>query len=645
MTDQKNPKLERIPFNTDVIKEDRYEQHWDLFLQYKETKEQSVRFFNKNGISRNILDYVKDSVDRMNEHHLKPSYKEDWQNNVFDPKTRDKLIAVLSQLSASRMKPMIELESVNLFSVAKLDFRKSVYSDLLEAANRKNKDQQQLIWEMYTAMSEGTVFGFESWKKDAREVEYVTEFNPDTGEKKTEKVNFNDWDDVFGEIIPIQEVFPETIWTSKWSDIKRCFWAREMTFEGFQDALGGFPGADKVHDKAHYEQDSTLPWGISSDVHPRNVFVLYFFDAAKDKMGIWANGTELYYGPLPWNHKKLPIWMAIFEPIHHKFLFGKSLPDKLMGMQDINNAILNGMLDQLFLSLNSPYFIDGEFVDDLDQGYLEPGRYYEISPGSKVQRANLGQVDSAAGQMLNLIQRSMEESSVSAQSQGVPTGGRKTKFEVQQLQQGALNLASLFLSMMEESMAQKYWLRLHNILQYYAMPAQSKSGNPKFKFITLDNRELTNGKIGKRMIQVVNSQEEVLPKEELGALAERETGEPFDVLEARVEPITLSRDYFLNREFELSMSIVPNSSIKETQSDKDNKAIAFYQMTAENPQIDQEKNLKDFAVAMGKDPDIVKPQQEQQQDPIAAVMAGAQGGAGRKGIAAGGNNQPDLDLL
>ena len=146
-------------FNTDFTKEQRWSEHWNLFLKYRNNRNQEIRFFNKNGKPRNILDYVKDSVDRVNEYHLKPSWKEEWQSNVFDPKTRDKLIAILSSLASSRMKADLVLDPQSLFATDGLEDRKHIYQGLLDYANYHNKDEYQLVWELYTAMMQGTVIG------------------------------------------------------------------------------------------------------------------------------------------------------------------------------------------------------------------------------------------------------------------------------------------------------------------------------------------------------------------------------------------------------------------------------------------------------------------------------------------------------
>ena len=108
------------PYNQSTESEARYLEHWLKFQTYQENRNQPIRFFNKNGIDRNIIDYVSDGVDRMNEYHLQPEYKDDWQNNVFDPITRNKLIAILSKIASSRMKPELIAKARSIFNTESL---------------------------------------------------------------------------------------------------------------------------------------------------------------------------------------------------------------------------------------------------------------------------------------------------------------------------------------------------------------------------------------------------------------------------------------------------------------------------------------------------------------------------------------------
>lgn len=639
--DTQVPVEKKLP--SSMTPKERFENYYELFLKYKELKDQPIRFLNKNGIARSIMDYVKDGWDRMNEYQLKPSYKEAWQNNIFDPKTRDKVIAILSILAANRMKPDVLIRATSIFNSPSSEAKRAIFADLLEAANRKNRDSEQLVWEMYACLSQGIVIGYESWKKDTRDVEYITDFNPDTGEYKSEKIKYNAWDDVFGELVPVDEWYPETWWTNSIDNIHRSFWVREMTFNGFLDSYGGFNNASKVQPKSYYTDVEPMEWGNASNVDPDNVQVMHYYDEITDTLAIYANSEEIYYGPMPWNHKKLPFWVSIPEPIHPQLLIGKSLPDKLMSMQDVNNATLNGMLDQLFISLNSPIFVSG-VNDDLDQGYLEPGRIYNAEQGFDVKRVSLGSNDPASFQLLQLVQRSMEETAISAQNQGVPSGGRKTKYEVQQLQEGALNLAGLFLTMMEQAMVRKYYLRLYNVLQYYSMPSQTKSGKKKFKFLTLEDRKMTNGKYGKKLIQIVGSKAEMPSPDKLMSIAEQETGDMYSPNNSLIEPIAITADFLSSGDLEAEIVIVPNSSVKESEAMKNNKVINWYQATLNNPMVDQERSTKMFAKSMGVPEDLVK-------KPAPAPEAGGMDMASLLGGGAGPEQppqpqpQPNLQML
>ncbi len=593
---------------------------WNTFESYRENRNQTVRFLNKDGNARNILDYVRDSVDRMNEFHAKPAYKEDWQSNTFDPITRNKIIFILGMMASTRMKVDLMLKPNSIFVTDDIKERKRIYTDLLDHANYHNKDDVRLIWEMYTCLSEGTVFGFEDFRKGEKEIEEIVEFDPDTGERTTRKIKFDAWDDVYGKIIPINEFYPETIWTSNFDDIHRCIWAREMSEDQLRDTFGNYPNFKDVHNASFYRDQDSFEWGISQDVEGKHYQVLYYFDDVKNKLQINVNMVELYEGPMPWNHGRIPFWCAQGEPIHNEFLYGKSFPDKLMSMQDINNGILNAMLDQLFMALNSPIFVDG--TTNLDDGYLEPNRIIEIDPGSKVQKANLGNVDQNSINMLQLIKRSLEETSVSAQAQGVPTGGRKTKYEVQQLQEGTTQIAGLFLQLFEGGYAQKYWLRLQNKLQYVTLPSRKKTGKRQYAYIELDNRPLSNGKTGKRMIQIMAPGEQPPSQEETMKMAGISPNK--DIRDVKVQPVFISTDYIRNRDIDLEIRIVPNSSVKESEFMRKQRAVQYFQMTEKNPLVDQKLNLEQLTESFDQPMELVKDEPDEMQQAAMQAQGGGQ---------------------
>ena len=171
----------------------------------------------------------------------------------------------------------------------------------------------------------------------------------------------------------------------------------------------------------------------------------------------------------------------------------------------------------------------------------------------------------------------------------------------------------------------------------------------------MDNKKLTNGKIGKKMIQIAPSldgKDESQINQELIGAANLEMGKPrdadFNAAESTVEPIFITAEYLMNKDVELDIRIVPNSSIKESATQKKNSDIAFFQMTQEDPMIDQVMNRQDLAEAFSKPADIVKDKPEE-ADPLQAEMEkakGIQGGAGMEGMPAPGDmNNVNMDLL
>ena len=86
----------------------------------------------------------------------------------------------------------------------------------------------------------------------------------------------------------------------------------------------------------------------------------------------------------------------------------------------------------------------------------------------------------------------------------------------------------------------------------------------------------------------------------------------------------------MNDEARLEIQIVPNSSVKQSQTDKDNKAIAYYQSTVQSPLVDQVESTKNFTKAMGQPVELVKEQQAQSPEQQ-AMGSGLPGMPGMKG--------------
>jgi hypothetical protein len=288
-----NEQKKRIQYNPDPVVEERFTEHFVKWQDYRQNRDQTIRFLSKNGVNRGIKEYIRDSVDRFNEYFPKPLHKKDWQSNVYQPITRDKIMSILGRLVNTRLNVGLKLKSKSMINMNEAEARREIFSDLLKSANEKNDDDQARVWEAFVALSQGTAIGHESWKKDTREVEYIKEVDPDTGEKKTETVTVDKWDDVYGKLVPVLEFYPENIWVNNIRDVKRCFWVSQMKYTNFMDEFGKFDNADMVQKAGYYSGLSDVNWGVSEDVKEDHVEVIRFYDEVDDKYAIWANGIEI----------------------------------------------------------------------------------------------------------------------------------------------------------------------------------------------------------------------------------------------------------------------------------------------------------------------------------------------------------------
>src|SRR3990167_3141018 len=153
--------------------------------------------------NRNVLTMVEDSLKRIVQYKLKPSYKKNWQQNLAGSMITDKLFEFLAKLAQRAME-------VNVFSADEQSYpaylKAKICNILLRAAGRKNVDDYQLIMEMLEAMTKGTVVGFEGWKHYKREVRNVMNEDPETGKQTYKKETITEWNDVFGCILPLERV-------------------------------------------------------------------------------------------------------------------------------------------------------------------------------------------------------------------------------------------------------------------------------------------------------------------------------------------------------------------------------------------------------------------------------------------------------
>ncbi|HEC66817.1 MAG TPA: hypothetical protein ENI23_16200 [bacterium] len=603
---------------------------------------------------RNIIDYIDDSVKNFITNIDAREGIEDWQARINDPFTRNKIIAILGKVA-----PLIPVAEFS--AVGEEDFRREqMLNDLVDFSNRVDDNEQLMFNALLEAIVKGTVVGYEGYEEKTKPVRDIVKYDSGTkiktkdGKKKIRKV--------FGAIIPLEDFYPSSVGIPKIKSMPYCFWRSRMTAEQFKMVFAQYEQAKHVQPFQTFSGDETRPFYtdyISSDIREGIVEVIRYYNQDTDEFAIIANGVWLNplsnedVMPIPFNHKSLPFWSAIYEPFGSDFFYGKSLADKLKAVQKVLNVLHNMFLDQTFLSIFPPILVGG--TDDIEDDILRPGRRITVDDAT-----NYKELQMTAGQgfhqfVLNYTKRVMEETSIDAVQQGVAgVGERTTATEIERAAQAVTGIIGLFIMFIKWGVRDKERLRAKNVLQFYKAPmiervlgeGASAEYKKAFNVFKIDDTVLTSGKRGLKIIEMFKDRKAMPTKKELrtqAKMTEVETGK-------RVEKVAINPNYL--RDFEFDVKLIPNPKAQMSkatemalQLEKTRVYMEFF------PDIlDREEAAIQIAEKFGDKPEKVfklglgqeQPIQEQGQFPGAGKIGVGQnmlrGLTGEQSVNAGARN-------
>ena len=539
---------------------------FQLFRTSSENRNRTFDYFD----NRTLTDVIDASVIRFITNKDERTDIEDWQARVNDPFTRNKTMAILGRVADNL--PRILIQSFGEEDV----LRASILTSLYDYTDTQDDNEELMFNALLEALVKGTVVGYEGYEEYERDVRDVVKY--DSADELTTKDGKVKVRRLFGAIVSLEDFYPSSVGIRKIKDMPYCFWRTEMTHEEFVDNFGHYDKASVVN--PFFSIDSTDSEGarpfyldyITDDIGDGNVEVIRYYNALKDEFviignGVWLNpvSQEEDIMPLPFNHKRLPFWSAIYEPLGADFFYGKSLPDKLSSSQDVLNVLHNMMLDQSFLSIFPPILTSG--IDDIEDDYLRPGRRIPVLDPNNYKELQISTPDNFHQFILNYTKRVLEETSIDAVSQGVAgVGDRVTAREINQAAEGVASVLGLFVQFVKWGIKDKARLRANNILQFYKKPiiegvlgeGGTEDFNRAFNTFTVDGVELTGGRRGVRIIEVFQNRENLPTKVEQQTSAkilEKESGK-------RIEKIAITPE-FLREGFHFDIELTTSTDKKQ----------------------------------------------------------------------------------
>ncbi len=571
----------------------------------KDARDQSYIYFR----NENLATYTREGRKQFIGFTEKPDWKEDYQYNVFDPITRDKIMAIISKTRGYYEAQFFNTNKrLSPYSNIITNVLKGFYKDSSRRLKEKEKNRHIMLQALTTPKS----IWFEGWRYQKRKVKNIVD-RDETGKiTEVEEEQVVHYNGPYGELIPVEDFIPGSMTERDIQEQPRLTWIIKMDEERFRREFSKYDVDDvpTYGDLIASENEDML---LRDDVNKNEVEVIRYFNKWEDEFHVIANGQLLtpVNNPMPYNHKEYPFVWGGFEELNPRFIYDMPLTIKLLDMQDANNEILNLSLDMLWRALNEVILVTGG--DDLGSDVLSGGGLVPVNdPGNftQMQFGSSGAFN-AATNITQQIKASLESSSVSAELAGQSGEGRsKTAREVLVAREAAMEIASLFLDSMERMERDKAYLRVKNQLDRYQTPVEwekrlgvegAREAIPKFREISVRQTQLDNGEVGTLNINITPK-----PRGEDKVEQENKT------LKEMSQTIDIPPSFL--RQIEFDCEIVANSSIKRSKALEAEEAERYFANTLKVPQMfNVQKAAEEYVKALDKNPEEHLKQQQQQQ--------------------------------
>ena len=591
----------------------------ELDFLYREVEElidirnQTYPQFN----DRTLLQFVDDSEKRIQGYvpTREEQGKEEWQSNVFNQASRNKLKALVA--GVANTPPDLRYKAVSL-NDGGLDLRRAGVMENLVSYSRNNSNQEtEIFWEAWTCATQGTVLKYDGYLKTNYSRKFIKSYDLITGEIEFEEKEVDVDDECVDVLVPISELFIKSFETHNIQEQPAIAWIRYLSFDMIEKEFGKYKNFEYVKDKArsatYNDETKTFfynKWKNRVD-QKDDYEVVKYYNIFKDKYCIVINGVLLLSAPMLWGKadKVYPFSKTIFEPFNNKdFFYGNSLPNANMDVQDVINTLYNMSLDKTYRSLNPPLLAGIKNKDLLEMENENIGMestIYVEDVNQVVHQKIPGITDSEMG-MIKWVAQGMDMgTSIDMTQQGI-AGRGVTAREIVIANENAKKLKGVFFMFLTDLWVQKTKLRILNILTNYTQPKVTEIVGPdgaktyeeSFRKILVENSKFPDGSTGTLEVQFVSDAKQLPTRKELDIEEEK-----YRIQGEKYEKIGMLNTYL--DDFEYDVQVIPESIYQKDSAE----AQAVFEekvkiMATYFPQlfmVNQEVLFDDFANAYGED--------------------------------------------
>lgn len=565
-------------------------------LEDKQRRDQEFKFFRNS----NLIQYTEAGIAQFIGHREKPEWKKDYQYNVFDHITRDKVYAILSKTAG-----MFEAEFFNTNKrLARIsETISTVLGAFYKDSTKQLKEIEKNKLTMLAALISPKAIWYEGWRYQKRTIRDIVERDENTGEptKYAEKqiVHYNG---PWGELVQVDDFIPGSLRIRDIQEQPRLTWIPKMSIEEFKRKFptSKYPEAAKVQTYGALLNNDATEYSLRQDLKENEVEVPMFFEKWDDKLTILANGIMLTKpnSPMPFAHKDYPFVWGGFEELSPFFVYDMPLTIKLLDMQDVSNEVLNLTLDMVWRALHEVILVSKG--DDINDDAINAGGIVDVKDAKNFNKLEFGSSFGfqAASSVMDRVRSSIESASVDGPSSGQSGGKPVTAREVLVAREAALEIASLFLQNMENMERDKARLRVKNQLDRYKRPVEwqqrvgeelTEEAIPVFREISVRDAKLDGGKRGTVNILITEEPRDGETLNDVNVENSKEMSQTIDISPELI------------RQIEFDVEIVANSSVKKSKALEVGEARAFLADAVAMPDVLDVKNAaEDYVKKLGK---------------------------------------------
>jgi hypothetical protein len=603
-----------------------------------ETQNDTYREFN----DRTLRQFLDDNQKRLNAYvpDRDSQGKADWQSNFFSKTTRNKTKALIAGIATNP--PDISMTAWNDKGFSSM-MRAEAMKTMIDASfiEGDNNPQMTMYLDGWNCSCNGTVVKYDTHIKVDGKVKIVKDYNPTTGEIEIEESEELIEDECAEIDVPVINFLVKDSFVCDVQKQPAIAWIEYIDQDRLDFEWGEFKNWKHVKSGGELVGNEEVETFFKNDWDKRTKenkyeVVRYYRKHGKDGdvYRVIINGVLILDAPLLWGKKKkrYPFSKGIFEPFANaSFFWGNSLPNILMGEQDVENAFINSLTDEVYRSVTTPMLvgaINKDYFDLEDENVDSDTRIYveDVSQVVPMPVKGVSQGDIA---MLNIIRGGMEDDS-SDKTQGGAAGSGSTAREIVIANERAEQIKGLFFVMMTDLWLQKYRIRLINIAMNYSNAKIKtiigedglEATEELFRVFRLPSVELSDGKIGTKQVEVVGGMDKLSRPYELDV---RETQAEMEGAPMEITQVT---DDYLD-DYDYLVKVEPEGMYQKSKALKmamvEEKMRGYATFFPEKFMQNRDEFFKMYAETYGDDPE--KFSGGQQQNPMEQLMGGMPQGA------------------